>query len=140
MAEQPCLSEMIRTAVKENLPELLQWVHQRVEQLGLPGRQARQFEVALEEVIVNIVSHAYPHRIGSIALKTVCYPLQRLEVTIVDQGIPFNPLSQPKNEWKKDLEPPVGGLGIVFLRTFVNHIEYKRVGDSNELYLIKEVL
>ena len=139
MKEQPLLSEIIKPAEVEALPELLEWVHQQVHRSGLPFKQAQQFEIALEEVIVNVILHAYPSDKGLITLKAVYYPQHKLEVTILDQGIPFNPLIAKKKEQKFQQEPPIGGLGIVFLQAFADRVQYERMGDSNLLLVTKEL-
>lgn len=135
----PVKSEIVRPAVIESLPELLQWVHDQIQASGLPVKIARKFELALEEAIVNVIEYAYPEEAGSIVLKAIFFPEQKFEFVIEDQGIPFNPLNEIKVDQSDEQEIAIGGLGITFLKTCVDHAHYERLENTNVLKVIKNL-
>ncbi|MBS0652783.1 MAG: ATP-binding protein [Verrucomicrobia bacterium] len=139
MESLPVKSEIVRPAVIESLPELLQWVHDQIRSSGLPIKMARKFELALEEAIVNVIEYAYPQEAGAITLKTVFHPLQKLEFIIEDHGIPFNPLNEIKVNQSSEEEIAIGGLGITFLKTFVDQAHYERIDNANVLKVVKNL-
>jgi len=135
----PVKSEIVRPAVIESLPELLEWVHDQIRASELPVKIARKFELALEEAIVNVIEHAYPEEPGAVVLKANYFPEQKFEFVIEDQGIPFNPLNEIKVNQSDEQEIAIGGLGITFLKTFVDHAHYERLGNANVLIVTKNL-
>jgi serine/threonine-protein kinase RsbW len=57
-----------------------------------------------------------------------------LEVQLWDHGVRFDSTSAPVRQLK-ELRP--GGLGLHFIRQAVDTIEYRRVGRTNRLRLVK---
>jgi anti-sigma regulatory factor (Ser/Thr protein kinase) len=112
----------------DQLPAMLAWVR---EQCASPALPVKKIELAMEEILVNIISYAYPAKPGQIHLS--CEHLSdALRFTIKDQGIPFNPLDHP--------EPPPtpekpGGLGIHFAKSLLT-LKYERHEPYNVLTLI----
>ena len=129
---------------KASLPMLepmMVWVREQIEQAGLSIHEAKQAEIALEEVIVNIIHYAYEGNIGSIELKSRINPKKEFTLIVQDYGKPFNPLKHEVTiDRKKTLEErQVGGLGIYMVKKFIDKIEYSRVGDANVLSLTKQI-
>ena len=61
-----------------------------------------------------------------------------LQITIEDDGVPFDPTEAPHPNLKcafKDRE--IGGLGIHLIRSYMDQIEYTRENDKNVLILTK---
>lgn len=139
MEIKPVHSEISRDAVLEALPELLEWVHDQIQAAQFPLKLAQKYEVALEEAIVNVILYAYPQKAGKIEIKAISYPKQKLEFTIVDEGVPFNPLNVKSMNQVDQNEIKIGGLGITFLKTFVDHVHYERTQTSNVLTVVKSL-
>lgn len=139
MESVPVTSEIIRPAVIEALPELLEWVHVQIQPSKLPVKAARKLELALEEAIVNVIEYAYPEESGQIAIKAILYPEQKFEFIIEDRGVPFNPLNEVKISQSAEKEIAIGGLGITFLKTFVDQVHYERIADVNVLKVTKSL-
>lgn len=121
------------------LHTILEWVSTEAKSLGFSLRQIRELECGLEEVIVNIIHHGYKNHSGRIEI-SLLYLSDRLEVTIKDKGPPFNPTKHAviKEELQKSLEErKEGGLGIHFLRHFIDEMHYQRWENYNILKLAK---
>ena len=62
---------------------------------------------------------------------------QRFIIDIVDQGIPFDPLSLAAPALTDDLaNRQVGGLGVFLIRRLMDDVSYRRADDQNILQLI----
>jgi len=99
-----------------------------------------EINLALEEVVNNIISYAYrdknEHQI---------YIHMKLEGTdlvlkVEDDGIPFNPLEVTEPDIKKPLEErQPGGLGLFFVRKLIDTLEYRRDKDKNIFIIRKKI-
>ena len=122
-------------ATRETLPEILAWVHQKIADAGLSRKRAMQFELCLEEAIVNVVMHGYAERGGSLEIEAVLTPNEALTFTLIDQGSPFDPTTAPL----KDPAPPdqvvEGGLGVKYMRLYCDGQKYERREGCNVLTL-----
>ena len=93
------------------LSEMMNYLRSEAVRTGMDEKTAHKMELACEEAIVNIISYAYPQRKGPLAI--VCTRKGgRFEITLRDQGVPFNPIDVEVNPQldKPVLERPVGGL------------------------------
>jgi len=92
--------------------------------------------VILDDVLRNVISHAYPEGgRHDIEVRIECRD-GRVITTVTDDGITFNPLLRPAPDTSLSLEDrQVGGLGIHVVRQMADEISYRRRGDKNELTL-----
>jgi len=132
-----------RSSFQAKMPMLhmmLGYLRDRLKELGLHETELLRCEIALEEVLVNIINHAYQGEVGEIDL---AYEKQGDFITIIvrDHGIPFNPLEHKKEyDYSAPLEErEIGGLGIIMIKEFMDEIEYKRENEMNVLFLKKRV-
>jgi anti-sigma regulatory factor (Ser/Thr protein kinase) len=101
---------------------------------AVPSRMVHRFNLALEEVLANVIAHAFPTAGGHEIDVRIAYRDDSLQATVIDDGVAFDPLSRPT----PDLHVPVehrriGGLGIHLLRTLAASADYRRDGDRNVL-------
>jgi serine/threonine-protein kinase RsbW len=113
-----------------------------VEQFGLthlvPSRVVNEFNVALDEVLNNIISYGFEPGEQSEILVRLSLRQGEIVAEIEDAGRPFDPLSaQPPDLTGGLRERRVGGLGIHFVRNLMDAVEYARVGERNRLRLSK---
>lgn len=108
------------------------------EQYGIPDSIRLKIHVVIDELLMNIISYAYPdddrHDIGiKIELSA-----DRLKVSMVDDGIPFNPLGIETPDTELALEErKIGGLGIHLVRKMMDRVSYRRRIDKNVISVIK---
>jgi len=103
---------------------------------GLSGDMINDTNLALEEIVNNIISYAYgddkKHQITlSLNVKG-----SQLLLEVTDDGKPFDPLSVPE----PDIDTPIakkkeGGLGIFLTRALMDKIEYRRESEKNILLM-----
>jgi serine/threonine-protein kinase RsbW len=101
---------------------------------GLP------FELALEEVFMNVVMHGSPAGTPvrvEVALTLVDHDLT---MTVEDDGPQFDPLSLPAPDVALSLEERrVGGNGVYLVRQMMDAVSYQRVGGRNQLKMTKHI-
>lgn len=125
----------------DNLLDMLAFVKRHAQQIGFPEQQLNKIELASEEILVNIISYGYPGSIGLIEIQ--CIPSSHnpgLQIVVIDQGIPFNPLIKASNA--KHYDPlseshHLGGYGIFFVLEIMDEVSYQRKGSQNVLTLYK---
>jgi anti-sigma regulatory factor (Ser/Thr protein kinase) len=105
---------------------------------GLSQRVIHCVHLALEEALTNVIAYAWsddePHEI---ALRFAA-SRGTLVAEVEDDGRPFNPLDRAPPDLDAPLEErPIGGLGIHFVRTLMDEVEYRRVGGRNLLVMRK---
>ena len=108
---------------------------------GLPGALVRAVHVALDELLSNTVRSGFaPGQTGRIDVRFEIAE-GALDVLIVDDGLPFDPLARVDPDTTAPLEArPVGGLGIYLVRQLVDSVDYKRLGRENRLHLKKRII
>lgn len=107
---------------------------------NVPDAVIWRIQLALEELLRNIISHAYPdrdeHQIE------IAFDREESHVTakISDDGIPFNPLNAPPPDLDAALEErSIGGIGIHLARNVVDDFAYAWDGGRNVVTIRKRV-
>ncbi|MCH9630523.1 MAG: Serine-protein kinase RsbW [Chlamydiia bacterium] len=132
--------QIVFDAKLENLPAMLGWVRERLCAAVVSSSERNKFEVASEEILVNIINYAYEEGHGQ--LEMIWESSKKdIALTVVDFGTPFNPLEGEKRvieslslEFKEE-----GGLGIFLVKKLVDKIEYKYVDGANRFTISKRI-
>lgn len=99
---------------------------------GLAPPVIAKVELVLEELLVNLATHAY--RQGPGFAEVTCRHLSPAVfcLKVVDRGPPFDPLAQPEPALSEDVASrPIGGLGLHLIRRLANQIHYERTEHEN---------
>ena len=135
------MKELDIQAVPENLPSVLGFVGEQLEELGCDRRVKAQVDVAVEEIFVNISSYAYDPDVGpaTIRVETKNEPLGVI-LSFIDNGKPYDPLARPD----PDLNVPLrkrkkGGLGIFMVKKTMDGINYEYKDGQNILTITKNI-
>lgn len=106
---------------------------------ALPAADALAFELALEEVFMNVVMHGTPQGRAPRVEVSLALGDGGLTLTVEDDGPAFDPLSLPPPDVAASLEQrPVGGLGVHLVRRLMDAVRYDRDGDRNRLSMVKQ--
>lgn len=105
----------------------------------LPPEALFPFELALEEIFINVVSYGGA---GDAAMPPVEVRLEldgeRISLTCIDHGKAFDPLKAPPPDLNASLEDrPIGGLGIFLIQELMDEVRYERVGPTNVLRIMR---
>ena len=132
------MAKIILPAELENLELMIRFIKNSAEKRGFSSKEMNRIQLAVEEVLVNIISHAYPDDSGDIEITYYIREDKGLVVEVVDWGIPFDPLSVPEPDIEASLEDrEIGGLGIHIMRNIMDEVYYERAEHRNILTLVK---
>jgi anti-sigma regulatory factor (Ser/Thr protein kinase) len=109
-------------------------------QLGVPDDVLHDLNLALGEILTNIISYGYPG--GGDHEITVRLGIEsgEMRVAVEDDGEPFNPLEAPEADTSKPLEArAIGGLGVHLVRKLTDGLEYQRHEGKNLLVMKKRL-
>lgn len=128
--------------VEADLPAEL-WAEPRAQDLlaralegvGAPSRTRGELALVLEELFVNVARYAYPGGAGRVRVRVVADgSARRVELTLEDEGVPFDPLGRPEPDRPSSaLEARVGGLGIPLVRGLSESVSYERADGRNRV-------
>ena len=122
------------------LPTLTRVLQQFWCEARLPPAHELNFELALEEVFLNIVMHASLPGRGAQVEVSLALAGDGLTMTVEDDGPRFDPLSLPPPDVSAGLnERPVGGLGVFLVRRVMDTVSYQHVAGRNRLSMMKSL-
>lgn len=129
--------------INSNLDEITR-VSQFMEELGLslniPSEIAMSINLAIEEIIANIIQYAYPDELsGEIQLQAQIAP-GILTFRIADEGIAIDPFHKSNTNEKPTLEEQLTkGLGHFLIHRTMDEVTYQTTGGQNVLTLVKRL-
>ena len=137
------ISNKLEMAIESDIAEVARVIDE-VEVFGercrLPPKTIFQLKLALDELITNIVSHGFVDGRKGVIHLLLELKDDRIAAELVDNGIAFNPLEVDVPELSDDIdEVRIGGLGLRFVRTYVDRLDYRRDGGLNRLRLEKDL-
>lgn len=95
-------------------------------------------DLVLEELVFNVISYGYPDgREGCIDVG-ISQDEQGIHLVVEDDGEPYDPFSQAEPDLTLPLmERPIGGLGVHFIRQFMDDHRYCHLHHRNRVELRK---
>ena len=107
---------------------------------GVPMGIVFKFQLALDELLTNVVSYAFePHSEDPVIKVMFHLTDKRITAVIKDNGRAFNPLldaADPDLDLSAE-ERGIGGLGIHLTKAFVEELDYERRDGWNHLSLVQ---
>ncbi len=135
----PQNSQLTVAGYFKNLTEVSQFIDQAAARAGLDERATYAVRMAVDEACTNIIQHAYGGE-GRGQIRLLCETqAEGLQVTIFDQGTPFEPMHVPELDPQAPLqERQPGGMGVFFIRNLMDTVEFKfGTPQGNRLILFK---
>lgn len=139
MAENPQIASIRTPAVLDCLYKLQAFTLEEAKRLKLAEENYCKLELVMEELVVNVVDHAYPDQPGDIEVSCRLMEAKqdgqpRFCVTLRDWGIAFDPLGRATPDTQLSCEDrQIGGLGIFLAREMTDSISYQHIDAANEL-------
>lgn len=127
--------QVFRADVLE-LDNVLSYVHSVIDK-KVKKNQSMKLDVVIEELFVNIAKYAYDDT-GDVLIE-VLFDKNKLIITFVDEGNPFNPLERddPDTSLSSD-ERQIGGLGIYMVKKMMDKVKYEYKDNKNILIIEKK--
>ena len=129
--------------IKNEIAELERvavFVEEVSQLLSLDSETTMNLNLALEEVVSNVILYAYPQKMGEDITITAQLDGGTLVFTITDKGEEFDPTKVEEADVTLDAEDrQIGGLGIFIVRNIMNEVTYQRLEGKNILTLKKNI-
>ena len=116
---------------------------QHLEEAGCPQKPSNHVLIAVEELVVNVCSYAYPDATPDkerpLRLHfTWMHDPNTIVIEIGDDGAPFNPLQHDDPDRPTSIaDASIGGLGLMMTKKLMDEIEYVREGIANVTIITK---
>ena len=135
----PCELEV--DAEGDNLPKVLDFVEQHLEEIGCSPKVQMQIAVAAEEIFVNIANYAYNPGKGRATVRVeVSESPVTVTITFMDNGKPFDPTQKADPNISLSAEErQIGGLGIFMTKKMMDDVSYEYSKGKNILTLKKGI-
>jgi anti-sigma regulatory factor (Ser/Thr protein kinase) len=125
---------------RHEIERLSRLVEEFSEANGLATDDINAVNLLLDEIVINIVSHAYDDTLEHQITVSLALESDVLSIRVEDDGRPFNPLEAPEPNLDLPIEErPVGGLGIYIARSIADQMQYQREDGRNVLTIKKRV-
>ena len=130
--------ELIIKNQMQELERVSAFVEGIVEELKLGQDMLCELQLVMEEMVVNVISYAYPE--GTVADITLIAESDGTELTFVisDKGKEFDPTQQEDTDMSiNPAEREIGGMGIFIVKNIMNEVTYQRLEGHNLLTMKK---
>ena len=135
------MEELSIPAIRENLPQALDFVGRNLDALGCDATVRMQLDIAVEEIFINISSYAYSPGTGPVTIRFEAGESPKSAILrFLDGGAPYDPLAKEDPDIHQPLmERRQGGLGIFMVKQYMDGMEYAYRDGQNILTLIKNL-
>jgi serine/threonine-protein kinase RsbW len=122
----------------ENLAVIGDFVRQIANKAGFESFAVYSIEMAVDEACSNIIEHAYGGE-GKGEIHCTCSVGEdSLTIILKDQGKSFDPSKIPQPNLGNNLdERQANGLGLYFIRQWMDEVRFVTRGSDNILTMIK---
>ena len=128
-------------ATEDALDEIVEFVEEELSEHDCPAKVLFQIQVAIEEIVVNIVSYAGLSADEGVEVR--CEVLDdplRVVMQFLDGGIPFDPLAaDDPGMTPEEIEQREGGLGIFMVKKMMDGVSYAYEDGKNTLTILKHL-
>jgi anti-sigma regulatory factor (Ser/Thr protein kinase) len=108
-------------------------------EFGMPMRALMQLQVALDEVVSNVVKYSWQDGEKHEFVVRITVHSGGVDLEIFDDGQAFDPSSAPAPSVPPDGQRPrPGGLGIHMVKKLVDRMSYERIDGRNHTTLSKK--
>jgi serine/threonine-protein kinase RsbW len=125
---------------EQELTRVTEFMENICDELQLDMHVAMKLQVAMEEMVTNVIFYAYPE--GTSADITLSAESDDKELTFVlsDTGKPFDPTAKEDADIEANpMDREQGGMGILIVKNIMNEVSYQRLGDTNQLTMKKKL-
>ena len=131
--------EVLLANDRAEVPRLSALLEEFGQREGLAVEVVFPVNLALEEIINNVLSYGFPEGHPFHCKVTVSLEGGALKAVIEDGGLAYDPLFQaPTPDLARDIEErPSGGLGVFFVKTLLDEVKYERLDNLNRITLAK---
>jgi anti-sigma regulatory factor (Ser/Thr protein kinase) len=120
------------------LDDIRTFVGDVAQDAGFNSKEIYSIQLATDEAASNIIEHAYDEKPDGKFEVSCEFHANRLIITLLDHGKPFDPSKVEEPDLKADLlDRKIGGLGIYLMRKLMDEVRYETTQTGNLLTLVK---
>ena len=126
----------------QNIRGLIESFEQFARKQQVPDLPIQQISIVFDELISNTIKYAYPDDLEHHIEIMVRFYRDKLMITLLDDGVPFNPFMQSDPDISLSVQDrEVGGLGVHLVKFLVDdyHYEYKSQIGKNSIHFTKNL-
>ena len=130
------------SATLDQIQPVTEQINARLAALGCPERARIKLDVAVDELLGNIIRYAYRHGTGPATVRMDVEEQPRcVVITFIDRGRPYDPLSA---EFKDTThlpakQRPIGGLGLYMVKKTMDAFDYAYRDGQNMTTIRKRI-
>ena len=135
------MKELNIEATPENIDTVIAFVEEQLEEYGCGMKEQMAIDVAVDELFANIAHYAYNPETGyaTVRIDVIKEPLS-VEITFIDNGIPYDPLAKIDPDTSLSVEDrPIGGMGIFIVKKSMDLVNYEYKDGKNVLTIKKTI-
>lgn len=131
----------VEEAKIEDIARITEFVEGELEKIDCPMKVMTHIDIALDEILSNIVKYAYPNKAGYVRVKVIVREDPKtVYVNFTDKGVPYNPLTNVDPDITLSAEERgIGGLGIYLVKKTMDDMKYK-YEDGQNILTIKKII
>ena len=135
------MKELTIEATPENMEKVIEFIDGMLEEYGCGVKEQMAIDVAVDELFSNIAHYAYNPETGyaTVRVDVKNDPLA-VEITFIDNGVPYDPLAKADPDTTLSLEErQIGGLGIFIVKKTMDAVNYEYKDGKNILTIKKNI-
>ena len=125
---------------KQELIRVAEFMEGVCNEQHLDMHMAMKLQVAMEEMVTNVIFYAYPKGICADITLTAESDGKELTFVLSDTGKPFDPTTIKDADIEANpMDREQGGMGIHIMKNIMSEVIYQRLGDTNQLTMKKKL-
>lgn len=125
---------------EQELARVAGFMEEICDELQLDMHVAMKLQVAMEEMVTNVIFYAYPQGTSAEIVLTAESDESELTFVLSDSGKPFDPTAKDAPDLDVDpMDREQGGMGILIVKNIMNEVSYQRFGNTNQLTMKKKL-
>lgn len=140
MSHQQGKVQIVLTNSAAGIEQLASALARFFNEEGLEEPIKNQVNLVLEELYTNTVNYGFEGINDGRVVIALLNNGSCLDIVYQDNGIAYNPLQAEDPELLLSVEDrSIGGLGVFFVKTMTDHVEYMRDGGFNIIKMTKNL-
>ena len=124
----------------QELARVAEFMESVCDELQLDIHQAMKLQLAMEEMVTNVIFYAYPEGTTADITLTAESDGQELTFVLSDTGKPFDPTAKEDADTETNpMDREQGGMGILIVKNIMNEVSYQRIEGENRLTMKKKL-
>ena len=116
---------------EQELTRVTEFMESVCDELQLDMHVAMKVQVAMEEMVTNVIFYAYPEGTSADITLTAENDDKELTFVLSDTGIPFDPTAKEDADIEENpMDREQGGMGILIVKNIMNEVSYQRLGET----------